>query len=199
MKEVIVLISGGIDSFVMTYLLMRRNFCIYPLFVDYGHLSAKEELAATERICEFLNIQSPLVVKINGLSNLVSCGLTKGSIESDFFPSRNILLLTVASSIAQSRGIHAIALGIIGSGRSFPDSTLEFARAAERFLSTFSNFKIIIFTPLSSVSKVDIVSFAKREGLPLEITYSCQKGGEEHCGVCPSCRERFESLTASLG
>ena len=31
-------------------------------------------------------------------------------------------------------------------------------------------------------------------GIDYSTTYSCYKGGEHHCGVCGTCRERRESL-----
>ena len=32
-------------------------------------------------------------------------------------------------------------------------------------------------------------------GAPMELSYSCYKGGKKHCGVCESCMRRKRAFT----
>ena len=57
---------------------------------------------------------------------------------------------------------------------------------------TYENIELR--APYTNLSKVDIALIGKRLGIDYSTTYSCYKGGENHCGACGTCRERRESL-----
>jgi 7-cyano-7-deazaguanine synthase len=46
----------------------------------------------------------------------------------------------------------------------------------------------------TNMTKGEIARRGKELGLDYSTTYSCYKGGEHHCGVCGTCRERIEAL-----
>ena len=55
--------------------------------------------------------------------------------------------------------------------------------------------KIKIEAPAIDLSKEEIVKLGIEVGAPMEISYSCYKGGNKHCGVCESCMRRKRAFT----
>lgn len=51
-----------------------------------------------------------------------------------------------------------------------------------------------IYAPFLDRTKADIAYRALELGVPLDMTWSCYKGGEYHCGRCGTCVERLEAI-----
>jgi 7-cyano-7-deazaguanine synthase len=61
-------------------------------------------------------------------------------------------------------------------------------------LGTKEETNIKIETPLIHLKKEDIVKEAIRQGVKLELTWSCYQNEEKACGVCDSCRLRLKGF-----
>ena len=59
-------------------------------------------------------------------------------------------------------------------------------------LGTYIGVELV--APYTMLSKSDIVRRGVELGIDYTKTYSCYKGGEVHCGVCGTCRERKEAF-----
>lgn len=53
---------------------------------------------------------------------------------------------------------------------------------------------ITVEAPFSLMDKAQIAALGKELGIDYSTTYSCYKGGEMHCGVCGTCRERRQAM-----
>ncbi|MCZ6703332.1 MAG: 7-cyano-7-deazaguanine synthase, partial [Ignavibacteria bacterium] len=51
--------------------------------------------------------------------------------------------------------------------------------------------------PFVDLEKSEIVRLGSRLNIPFEKTWSCYKGGSEHCGSCSSCSERKRAFLES--
>jgi 7-cyano-7-deazaguanine synthase len=51
-----------------------------------------------------------------------------------------------------------------------------------------------LLTPYTRLTKAEIAAKGKDLHLDYAETWSCYKGGQHHCGVCGTCRERKEAL-----
>jgi len=194
MEDIIVLVSGGIDSFLMISIL-KEDYNIYPIYIDYNHLAGEQEKKAVKKQIEYLGLSNLIEISISNISkNMKNSLINMNEYENDFYPARNLLLLTIASQIAYSKNINRIAIGIIKGSRIFPDCTDEYISDAENLLSQSINKDISIFKPLSNFSKKDIITLFNEMNLPFNLVYSCQKGQKKHCGLCPSCIELFKEL-----
>ena len=73
---------------------------------------------------------------------------------------------------------------------AYPDCTPEFIgpMAAAIYVGTYFSTKLL--APLLYMSKDDIIRKGSQLGVPYNITWSCYKGEEKHCGTCPTCRAR---------
>ena len=194
-RKIICLCSGGLDSFVLVNFFKNLNYQIKILFVDYGQLSNLKEFEGVQKIGKFLKINDILKIEIKNYGPLFSNSLIDHKeFINDFFPARNLILLMIAASICYEKKIQEIGIGIINSNRIFPDCTEEFFINLEKIFKIALDYNIGIQKPLENFSKRDVIDYLKKYNLPINITYSCQKGKEFHCKKCPSCIERLNAL-----
>lgn len=78
---------------------------------------------------------------------------------------------------------------------AYPDCTPEFigSMANAIYMGTYHQLRLV--TPLEWLGKADIIRLGESVGVPWEDTWSCYKGEQLHCGVCPTCRARREGFT----
>lgn len=196
MNRIVTLVSGGIDSTLMSVLAKEQNFELFPLFIDYGQLGAKLEWDA----CVYNHLKhklpTPKKMKLNGFGKLVHSGLTNKKLrvrEDAFLPGRNTLFLLTASSYAYQVKSKNIAIGLLSDKfKLFPDQTIEFIYAAENFISMEMDYEIKILTPLIEFNKAEVIKLANSK--KIDKTYSCHSGNPIPCGECISCLEIKNAL-----
>jgi len=193
--RIVPLVSGGLDSTLMTILAVESGYDVSPLFVDYGQRSRNQELAACRRTFAENRLPAPKIADLSGYGALISSGLTdlrKDIFLDAFLPCRNLMFLLLGAAYAYQVQANAVAIGLLDEKSSlFPDQTKGFARSAEDLLSKVLSKEILVLTPLMSMTKADVVRLAKKRGLTH--TYSCHSGQAEPCGACVACRE-YENL-----
>jgi len=52
-----------------------------------------------------------------------------------------------------------------------------------------------IDAPFRTMSKTAIAKLGAKLNAPVELSWSCYKGGDAHCGTCGTCTERIEAFT----
>ncbi|MCK9423765.1 MAG: 7-cyano-7-deazaguanine synthase [Bacteroidales bacterium] len=194
--KLVTLVSGGIDSTLMSVLAKDQNFELYPLFVDYGQLGSKLEWEACVYNHNKHKLPSPMKMSVRGFGNLIHSGLTDKKLrirEDAFLPGRNTLFLLAASSYAYQVQSKNIAIGLLTDQfKLFPDQSKEFIEAAEKFISMEMDYEIKILTPLMEFNKAEVIELAKSKNI--NKTYSCHSGNIEPCGICISCLEIKNAL-----
>lgn len=96
-----------------------------------------------------------------------------------------------------SVGIYFGAHADDSAGFAYPDCTPEFTGAMANAIYIGSYFTIKLLVPLQYMNKADIVEKGLKLGVDFANTWSCYKGEEHHCGVCPTCRSRREAFLLS--
>jgi 7-cyano-7-deazaguanine synthase len=214
MAEAIVLLSGGLDSSTVLALAQERGYEVVALTFDYGQ-KHKRELNSSRKISRHFKAKEHIIVPLN-LGELLRSSLTRESmpipenrteeeistgVPSTYVPSRNIIFLSIAASIAESRGAEALFIAANSVDFSgYPDCTAEFMAAFQRTLDIGTKAGregrgIRIEAPILTKSKGDIVREAVRLKVPLEETWSCYKGGVKACGKCDSCLLRLRGFS----
>jgi 7-cyano-7-deazaguanine synthase len=193
--SIVTLVSGGLDSTLVAKLAQEEGLNQYPLFVDYGQRSYKQELAACRRAMTNLNLPEPKVANLSGYGELIHSGLTDKDlhiVENAFTPGRNMLFLLVAAAYAYQVDADAVSIGLLHESDSlFPDQSAAFLYDAEVLIGRCMGKNIKVLAPLADFHKVEVVALAKQKGI--QNTYSCHMGGKEACGVCIACNEyKFE-------
>lgn len=199
---VVVLVSGGIDSLVMSKIIAEQKEELIPIFIDYGQLARDKEWAACQNVFKESNLPAPTKVDLSGYGKLMPTGITdptKDIHEQAFLPGRNLLFLIVASSYAHFRGAKKVAIGLLTEKfHIFPDQTGRFIVNTNIAANEALNDDIAIVTPLINFTKSEVIELAKRYKLPIEKTYSCHSGKNTYCGKCISCLELINSTGKDL-
>lgn len=189
--SIVTLLSGGLDSCLMSVLAKEIGRDQKPLFINYGQLNVEKEYAGASLHCEKFNLSNLVRIDIPDYGSTITSGITdpnKHIVDEAFLPGRNLLLLLTASSYAVQNGCSAVSLGLLDESTVlFPDQTDDFLVSAEYTISKALGHKIEIIAPLRGFMKSDVVEMAKSRGI--DGTYSCHAGGSEACGNCISCKE----------
>jgi 7-cyano-7-deazaguanine synthase len=209
-SRAVVLLSGGMDSATCCYEAKAAGYDLYALTVNYGQ-RAQRELRAAQDIAKAAGALQhhlyPLDLTLWGGSALTdekieipTSGVVEKVIPVTYVPARNTILLSLALSWAEVLMAQAIYIGVNSLDYSgYPDCRPEFIAAYQNVVNvatkaTSEGHTMQIRTPLQYLTKVDIVRRAFTLGVPLALTWSCYKDGDEPCGECDSCRLREEAI-----
>jgi 7-cyano-7-deazaguanine synthase len=189
--DAVCLSSGGLDSLLCLHLLRERGMSALPAFVNYGQINCSKELGSLLAACDRYKFPEPVIFDVSGFGAIVRTGLTDRLLrvnEDAFTPNRNMLFLLLASSLAYSRGIRNIVLGLLAERTTiFPDQTDRFLQSVEAAITESLGVQIFIHSPLRSFTKQNVVSLAEERGITSY--YSCHLGTDEPCGKCIACLE----------
>ncbi len=213
MKKAISVLSGGLDCTVATSV-FADDYEIHAITFNYGQKAFKRELQAAKEICAKMNwthevIDLPWLSKIStsslnttedipevSIEDLDDCEKSSASASSVWVPARNMVFTSIAVSYAESIGAEKIIVGWDAEeAATFPDNSKEFLNNFNELIAVGSPDKIKIEAPAIDLSKEEIVKLGIEVGAPMEISYSCYKGGNKHCGVCESCMRRKRAFT----
>jgi 7-cyano-7-deazaguanine synthase len=206
-KGAVVLLSGGMDSAVALWWAKSRGWHCHALAFDYGQRH-RRELRSAARLARLAKVPFSIVrfslpwskSALTGRRRKLphrSLRILSSVIPSTYVPGRNTIFLSFAMSYAdqvKARGIVIGANAVDYSG--YPDCRPKFLSAFERVANAGSRMgaegtgRIAVLAPLLRLSKPDIVKLGRRLGVPLEITWSCYRGGRVPCGKCDSCQLR---------
>lgn len=188
---IVTLVSGGIDSTLMSLMAKEEGVTLFPLFVDYGQLGAAKEWDACRCLHDKYGLPSVTRMDVSGFGKTIPSGITDPSLrinEDAFLPGRNLLFVLAGAAHSFKVQADSIALGLLNPAQHmFPDQTKEFIQASETIIATAMGKRIRVLTPLSEFTKCDVLAMARARGL--SDTYSCHAGGDTPCGVCVSCVE----------
>ncbi len=212
--KALVLLSGGIDS--STCLAIAQTECeeVKTITAQYGQKHSKRESQAAYEVAGFLGLRRgdifdlPIETSIFGhtstlMSDKPSPHLTYEELrESEgpsptYVPFRNGNLLSAATSMALNLECNYVYFGAHADDAhnwAYPDCTPEFIGAMATAIYIGTYHEVRLRTPLMWMSKAQIILQAFDLQVPLHLTYSCYEGGEYHCGLCPTCVNRYQAF-----
>jgi 7-cyano-7-deazaguanine synthase len=209
----LVILSGGLDS-TTCMALAARDGRRPPLALtfDYGQ-THRIEIERAAKIASHYDAEQ-LVVAIDARA-WGGSALTDSAIEipeptsstdssqpealaipATYVPARNIIFLAVALGVAEARDADAAYLGVNALDYSgYPDCRPAFvdafrAVAAVGQKRALEGRPVDIRTPLIHLTKPEIVHLAFELGAPVELTWSCYRGGPHPCRDCDACQLR---------
>lgn len=207
----VVLLSGGLDSFVAAALAREQGMRLYALTIDYNQRH-RVELDSARRIAEYLGVERHVVLPLDltafGGSALTASDIDvpkdgvgaagDGGIPITYVPARNTIFLSLTLGFAEVVGARDVFIGVNALDYSgYPDCRADFIAAFQTManLATRAGVEgqgVRINTPLQFLSKADIAREADRLGLDAGLSWSCYDPTPDgkHCGLCDSCRLR---------
>ena len=208
--KAVVLLSGGLDSFVAAALARETGLELYALTIDYNQRH-KVELDSARRIAATLGVARHVVLPLD-LTAFGGSALTadiavpkdgvgasgEGGIPITYVPARNTIFLSLTLGFAEVVGAQDIFIGVNALDYSgYPDCRPEFIAGFQHLaqLATRDGDKGVDFAihaPLQHMTKADIAAEAARLGMDAGMSWSCYDPTPDglHCGLCDSCRLR---------
>jgi 7-cyano-7-deazaguanine synthase len=200
-------LSGGVDSSTAVYWALNEGHQLNTAcFFYYGSKHNDQEIKAAQRVCNKKSLKL-ITVKLDVVAEHFQSDLLKkgGSIPEGHYtdptmkktvvPFRNGIMLSIAAGLAESLGLDGILLGNhFGDHAIYPDCRAEFINPMSQAIKAGTYKKIELVSPFVSITKTEIVKIGFGLKVPYELTYSCYKGGDFHCGKCGTCVERIEAF-----
>jgi 7-cyano-7-deazaguanine synthase len=203
--KVVVIYSGGMDSYTVLNKAMQQGYDVHAVSFNYGQRHSKELLFA-KKVCEQYKIEHK-IVDISSINQLIGgsaltddIDVPEGHYEEDSMkttvvPNRNMIMLSMAVGYAVSIEAEAVYFGAhSGDHAIYPDCRTEFVDAMNDVCKIANYQAVEVRAPYLAASKIDIL----REGLAMNLDYSdtwtCYNGQEKACGRCGACQERLEAF-----
>ena len=206
MAKVVLAFSGGMDSTVLLSKLRNDLYEVIPVNFSYGSKHNYKERKAARAICYRYGL--PLI-EINldfMLEHFKSDLLTSGgsipeghyeaeSMKSTVVPFRNGIMLSILTGIAESNNCEGVAIAAhSGDHHIYPDCRPEFLMNMAMAINLGTEKGIKLLSPFENMSKSDIAFLGNKLLSPMDLSWTCYKGLDVHCGKCGACTERKEAF-----
>ena len=223
-KNIVVLLSGGLDSSTLVYLAVRKpspylKNRVFILTFDYGQ-KHKKELICAKKTAKKIGVVRHEIVKFDltlwggssltdidtkipknrSLFNINKNKLITESIPSTYVPARNTIFLSFGLAYAEAVKAEEVYIGVNAIDYSgYVDCRPVFIKKFQELVkvATVCGVKgkpIKIKTPLINMTKAQIIKFGENLGVDWLSTWSCYLGGKEACGLCDSCQLRLKGF-----
>ncbi|PEV77246.1 ATPase [Bacillus cereus] len=173
----LILLSGGIDSAALVQYHVSQGDTIEAVFFDYGQKSYKQEFLAAKQISEHYGIKL----------HHTKLGFKLGDYDGEYY-CRNALFILAGCGHTKAP-VSLISIGI-HSGTPYYDSSPNFIKDIQNILDGYFGGVTRVIAPFLKYSKSQVYEYAIENGVPIQLTYSCELGQEESCGKCLSCIDR---------
>jgi 7-cyano-7-deazaguanine synthase len=188
--------------------------------IDYGQRHSREiayahkitnELGIHHTILKapaFMRSGSMLTDNSRDIPNASYAELPDG-ISPTYVPFRNGLMISMLAGYAQKWVMAAdsdapkdyrratIYIGAHADDAArdaYPDCSREFIQHMQDAVRIGTYEAVKLEAPLVGLEKSEVVRMGEALKVPFDKTWSCYKGEDLHCGVCPTCRSRKEAF-----
>lgn len=202
MNKVVVIYSGGMDSYTLLNWAVEQGHEVFALSFDYGQRHRKE-----------LEYAHAVTRKLGMPHQIFSFPSFGGSSQTDqtipvpegrfdepvmkqtVVPNRNMIMLALATGYAVTVGAEEVWFGAhAGDHAIYPDCREEFIAALDKVTQIANYQPVRIRAPFLRKDKGDIALLGKAMRLDYSKTWTCYKGEEHPCGKCGACVERAEAM-----
>lgn len=202
LNKSLILLSGGLDSAVLTAYAIRRSESVQPiagLFFKYGQRNYGPEIAAVRLLAhhyqlriisiDIANIMEGMILTAAKLKAPIPSGMLDTVTNLDhskmpasgsraYVPARNTIFASIATAYAESMGCNRIWFGFIGDNPVVLDTTVDYVRAwneCSKYMTEEARRgnPIMMEAPLMNLRKSGVISLGRELEAPLHLTWSC--------------------------
>jgi 7-cyano-7-deazaguanine synthase len=204
--KAVVLLSGGMDSTVAFYEILRNHEVLAALSFDYGSKHNSREIPFARLHAERAGLPHHTIqlgfINEHFSSDLLESGgeipdghYAEANMKRTVVPFRNGIMLAIACGFAESKGASSLAIAAhSGDHAIYPDCREPFMQGMADAMREGTYEKIELLRPFIHIDKAGIAKRGAELGIDFSETWSCYKGGETHCGTCGTCVERREAF-----
>jgi 7-cyano-7-deazaguanine synthase len=213
MKKAIVLLSGGLDSATCLAIADNQGFSVVALSFDYGQkhnieLEKAKGLAVKYGAKHYI-FKLPLNLIGGSALTDISLEVPNNNVENigkeipiTYVPARNTIFLAIAAGFAEVNGVTDIFIGTNAVDYSgYPDCRPQFISAMENAITLGTSYvdkgqKFTIHTPLSNLTKGEIIKLGVSLGVDYSLTTTCYNVDAfgNPCGKCDACKLRLQGF-----
>jgi 7-cyano-7-deazaguanine synthase len=199
--RIIALLSGGVDSTVALGMALADGHDCHAITFQYGQLHFARELTAAGKVAAHYGIPHRIVdlPRVFGASALTGSGdIPTGHADSpdaSVVPARNLLMLSMGAAIADADSTRGLIFGANADDfAGYPDCRPAFIDALRDAVSLGTTNSVFLMAPLMHWNKGEVVEQGRAINAPLDLTWSCYRGGSKQCGRCGACQSRNEAM-----
>jgi 7-cyano-7-deazaguanine synthase len=215
MNRAVVLLSGGLDSTTTLAIAKTKGYELYALTFRYGQRHSAE-VDAARRIASHFGVAQHVVADIDlrmfgGSAITADIDVPKNrpieemalGIPVTYVPARNTVFLSFALAWAEVLSAADIFIGVNALDYSgYPDCRPEYIAAFQRMAnlatkaSVADNRQLTIHTPLTNLTKREIIASGLSLGVDYSVTRSCYdpSAAGDACGQCDACLLRLKGF-----
>lgn len=187
--RVVVSLSGGLDSTILTHLLVHKYGAdnVHAVSFDYSQRH-DIELILAQQTAKNLGIKHTVldITFMGDIAKNVSA-MVKGDVQTPtmedvladpqpvtYMPNRNMILASIVAGYAEANDIDGIALGLQAiDSYSYWDTSVEFYQAVQNVLALNRKHGITFITPFINLTKADEIELGNELGVHFGKTWSC--------------------------
>jgi len=174
--KTVLLVSGGLDSFIAYHYLKEDDYDVIPLHVNYKGKYSDKELNVVRNLFPDLIVDNSLNFQGQEIG------------EKAFLKNRNAFFALLGSKYSNS--ICMAGLKDDNVGDKSPDAFIQM----ENLLTEINGEVYAVFSPFWRMEKEEVLAWYIAKKLPISelmLTTSCYHPTLEYCGVCPSCFRKY--------
>lgn len=203
---VVVIYSGGMDSFTLLHKARADGLNVHAISFNYGQRHVRE-LDCAQEVCQQLGVRHK-IIDIRAMSDVMAgSALTsetinvpegdyqEDSMKSTVVPNRNMILLALATGYAVTVDASAVWFGAHGGDHAiYPDCRPEFVEKMDAVCKVANYQPVAVEAPFMRFTKADILALGLQLNLDYSHTWTCYNGRNKACGRCSSCVERLQAF-----
>ncbi|MFQ6010284.1 MAG: 7-cyano-7-deazaguanine synthase [Candidatus Aenigmatarchaeota archaeon] len=213
-EDVVVLLSGGLDSAVMVDMIIKEwDSRVHPLYFRRGARAEPYEESAFDYFVGFYkerypdNIVEPKKMEYSVPPKDLKRNIPEERLKSVGLPMRNSTMQNLAVMYAVTlEDVRTVLTGSVGEDQLTPEALPELGLLSLRAqtLNTCINMgewywqitSPLVETTLEGrpIYKISLIEYAVENDIPLEKTRSCFSEYEVADGTCPACERRLKAF-----
>jgi 7-cyano-7-deazaguanine synthase len=169
--NVVILYSGGLESTFLLLLASMMGLTPHCVLIDYGQKHI-EELEKAIQFCTEKNLSHEIITLDWRPNSALTGNLTSRyeGVSEWYVPARNMMFISIAASIAETRGVETIWFGASYDDRVnlFPDCYQDWVVAINKTLELGLSKKVQVVAPLLGFTKEMVKTLVIKFGVDIE-------------------------------